>query len=282
MADINALASSLGGMSPDQAQNAMGMAVQAMQNQQQLGLERDKLESLDAYRQGQLELLRSQEGRLRAKQQFDSVKETLALQLQKRAQDIQARMNEATIDKYSADAEMLRTQARALKSNFEKLEAMDSVMMKIPGTDDEIPAGVALQNNVFSDLIKQGVAASGLGADNLTADAKNFLFLTTPAEQGGVGLSDSEALARTYPDPLIGQIIKTMSGFNFQDPDEAFLSNIAIQVMTDEYRRSGRVLKGEALKNAIKNKVGGARQEAVSDMNFDVNIDTSQKPKFIE
>lgn len=220
MPDIEGLTQALGGMSPQQAQQATGMAVDAIQSKQ-------KMENMNQYRQQRLDLMRDKERRMAEQMKFEQQAKRIGLAMKKQKQELQndlirdrQKLTETEREYKQSQLDKMRKKAKTLKNLNQE--------MSIPGTDDTMKAGAAIRAGVFGDLITENAASIGMSFENLPTSVQEYEYLKSNFPE----MSDDVAMRKSgLTGDRLENILSAMKLIQMRKPEEA-------ATMIEEIRKS--------------------------------------------
>lgn len=206
----NGLASAMAGMSPQQGQQFMDTAIGALQQKRQR-------EATQQYRQRRLDLMYDKEQRMAEQAKFDRAAKTAALRMKKQMNDLKADLTKKRQQLTDAQMKYKQQQFEELRNKAKVLKNMNQEM-PIPGTDDTIKAGAAVQAGIFGDLIQENASSAGLSLEDMPTNVQEFEYLTSNFSD----MPTEEALRRSgLTGENLDRLIKVMGTIPFMSTEEA-------------------------------------------------------------
>lgn len=216
-----ALGDALAGMSPQQAQAAMGVAIKALGQKQQrelqtrqLDLQEQQQEGTQEYRQRRLDILRDRETRLKNAAQAERDMKQERFKLDKKLGALDRKLRTQQIQSSNAQKKLLIAKREEIE---DKKSAIDNLKQefKLPGTDEKITAGAAIRAGIFGDVLENNLESKRLGLDDTPADFKNVILL----ERRGIPFQ--EAVRKVYGSDIdISDLIRLTTSLSYKDEKE--------------------------------------------------------------
>lgn len=209
MANEEALVNAMAGMSPQQAQQFTNTAVGALQ-------QKKKREATQQYRQRRLDIMRDKEQRMAAQAKFDRAAKTAAMRMEKQMNDLKADLTRKRQQLTETERKYKQEQFEALKNKARTLKNMNQEM-PIPGTDDTIKAGAAVQAGIFGDLLEQTTSSAGVSGEDLPNNVQEYMYMRNELD-----IPEEEALSRAgLEGENLDRLIKMMGTIPMMSKDEA-------------------------------------------------------------